>query len=681
MACSGGEVPLSFGMKGGDLKSHMKDIMNQQPLVSVIMPVYNASYSVSRAIFSVLEIERSDDVEVIVIDDCSTDDTCEVVRGIQQFHSNLLLFSMPENSGGPSGPRNLGIEKARGEYVTFLDDDDWINPSNMLEMAEFAKEKNHDFVKGYLKVVDRHGAEVVNRHHVKPLNTRESIKQLVANQSTNSDFLVRRTILLSHNLRYPTDIKIGEDSVFTFDILRNCKSVGYIDCYFLYHTISTLDVTNPSSTQRCGDREVNHQITAWERSEEILSTISFSYYDLRLHIGFRNLLLSIVRFSEGISGETYRRLNQFALKTEAQIKKKMNLHKRYEELYKTILAGDYEEYLEAAKCRILIAGYDLKFALPLIPYLSKEYVVRVDEWVDHNTHSKKQSKACVQWADIIWCEWLLGNAVFYSMQKNKNQRLVIRAHGFEIEREFGEHIDFSKVDMIFAVSYYYFELFMNRFSIPREKMRLLPNYVEDSIYSTQKSENFRFHIGLVGILPKRKGLRKALELMIKLRKSDKRFKLYLMGKRPEEVTWICNSSDEVDYYEGCNRFVIENQLTDVVIYEGHKERTELYKDIGYALSLSDYEDRPESFHLAPAEGACSGAMGLILRWPGVEYIYPGDVIVDNLDQMAKQIIKASRDESYFNEKSLALQKYVLERYGVEKFMKTLNNYLKQLFLT
>jgi glycosyltransferase involved in cell wall biosynthesis len=390
--------------------------------------------------------------------------------------------------------------------------------------------------------------------------------------------------------------------------------------------------------------------------------------------------LSIVRFSEGISKETYHRLNQFALKTESQIKKKMNLHKRYEELYKAVLSGDYQEYLKVAKRRLLIAGYDLKFVSPLVPYLSKGYAVLVDEWVDHNAHNIRQSKRCAQWADIIWCEWLLGNAVFYSSRKNKNQRLVIRAHRFEVEREFGGQVDFSKVDTVFAVSYYFFELFMNRFSIPREKMRLLPNYVEESIYTTQKSEDFRFNIGLVGILPRRKGFKKALELIIKLRESDERFKLYLMGKRPEEVSWICNNPDEADYYRSCNNFIIENQLTDAVIYKGHKERTELYRDIGYVLSLSGWEDRPESFHLAPAEGACSGSMGLILRWPGVEYIYPDDVVFDTLDEMAEQIIKASKDESYFNEKSLSLRDYVLERYRIEKFLQTLSNYLKQLFL-
>jgi glycosyltransferase involved in cell wall biosynthesis len=408
--------------------------LNNQPLVSVVMPVFNASYSVSKALLSVLGSTRADDVEIIVVDDCSTDNTVEIVKDIQQSYPHLLLFSMPQNSGGPSAPRNLGIEKARGEYVTFLDDDDWIDVSSMLKMADLAKENNYDFVRGYLVIVKGEQREISNRLHTIPTNTKDTMKSMVAYQSTSSDFLVRRDILVYHSIRYPTDIKIGEDSVFTFEVLAHCNRVKYIDTHFLYYVQRSVDSTNLSSTQQCGDRELNHQITAWERSEKILSSISLSYYDLRLHIGFRNVLLSIVRFSDGISQETYRRLNQFALKTQAKIRNKMSLQKRYDELYKGILSGDYKEYLKVAKRRLLICGYDLKFVSPLVPYLSKEYEVQVDEWLGHNAHNKKQSESSAEWADIIWCEWLLGNAVFYSKWKNKDQRLIIRAHGFEVER-------------------------------------------------------------------------------------------------------------------------------------------------------------------------------------------------------------------------------------------------------
>jgi len=654
--------------------------MISQPMLSVIMPVYNATDTVSRALLSILNTPRKNEIEIIVVDDCSQDDTQNVVSNLQESYPNIKLMIMPQNSGGPSAPRNLAIENATGEYVTFVDDDDWVNVANMLKLVDCAKINNDDLVKGFLYVVNGEEKTIHNRLHKIPTNTNEVIRDMVAHQSTTSDFIVRQKILIENNIRYPIDIRIGEDSVFFFEALIHSKSVSYVDSYFWYHTVGVVDLTNPSSTQQCGDREINHQITAWERSQKLLSSISIDYYDLRLHIGFRNLLISIVRFSKGISEETYNRLHHFAQTTRRSISGKMSLHKRYDELYQAILSGDYNNYINVAKRRLLINGYDLKFVLPLIPYLEKDFNVQVDEWTGHNVHNKKISEQLANWTDIFWCEWLLGNSVFYANKKNGNQRLFIRAHGFEVEREFGREIDLSKVDIISAVSFYYFELFSKQFSIPRNKMRLLPNYVEEAIYSTEKSPDSRYNIGLVGALPWRKGLYTALELLLKLRSSEPKFKLYVMGKQPSEVSWIKNNPTEQEYYNKCDNFIRNNNLTEAVIYGGYRERSELYKDIGYVLSLSSSEGRPESFHLAPAEGACAGSMGLILRWLGAEYIYPEDVIFESLDDIYIEILKTSQNESYFLEKVTFLRDFVLESYQIDKFLDILDSYMKQLFL-
>jgi len=650
------------------------------PILSVIMPVYNAEDTVSRALLSVLNTYRRNEIEILVVDDCSSDSTVQIVANLQKEYPKINLLSMPQNSGGPSAPRNLAIEQAKGEYVAFLDDDDTVNVENLLKMVDQAKDENIDLIRGYLYIVNGKEMTIRNRLHEIPKTTEDTIRNMIIHQSTTSDFIVRREVLANYDIRYPTDIRIGEDTVFYFEILANCKRVAYVDYYFLYYAIGMFDISNPSSTQRCDDKEISHQIMAWERSQKILQKIDLDYYKLRLHSSFRNLLISIVRFSTGISEGTYSRLYNFTTITRASVRGKMNLHSRYDELYQAILSGNYKHYLDVAKRRLLIAGYDLKFVLPLIPYLSIDFNVKVDEWTGHNAHDKKQSQNCVKWADIIWCEWLLGNAVYYAEHKNDNQCMVVRCHRFEVERDFGNQVDLSKVDMSFAVSYFYFELFLNSFSIPREKMRLLPNYVEDSIYSTVKSPDAKFNIGLVGSLPRRKGLYRALELLLMLRKKEPRFKLYVMGQQAKYVPWIRNNPSEFEYYENCEKFIDGNDLSDAVVYGGFVERENLYKDIGYVLSLSDDEDIPESFHLAPAEGVCTGSMALILRWRGAEYIYPDTFIFETLEDMATEILRASVDDVYFTEKSTVLRDFVLERYGLDKFLQTLDGYMRQLFL-
>ena len=645
--------------------------------LSVIITAYQAEKTIATAINSVLNTVRKNEIEIVVVDDCSKDNTCDIVRQMQKTNSNINLYLMEMNSGSPSAPRNYGIKMAQGEYITFLDDDDEFVADNLMEMLDEVKAKESDFAKGYLITKDGETVSICNKIFECGQNKKEIIKNIVSYQSTTNDFIVKKNLLLKNKIEYRTGLKIGEDTVFILNILIKAQNPIYIDNYFLIYNKRANDITNLSSTQNVSDKEVNHQLTAWECAEELMNKIGFSYYDLRLHAGFRNLLLSVVRYSYGISEETYKRLHKFAVKTNFNIKHSVNLSKRYQELYDAILSGDYNRYCNVSKRRLLINGYDLKFIMPLVKYFEENYNVKVDEWTGHNQHDAGKSKNMAEWADIIWCEWLLGNSVFYSKIKNKNQRLVIRAHRFELFRDFGSNVNWNNVDMIFTVSYYYFEQFISKFNIPRNKMRLLSNYVEDSIYSTQKTPDSVYNVGIVGILPKRKGFLRGLEILKILKERNNKFKLYVMGKSYTEIPWIKNNPNEWEYYMKCQKYIEENNLKDNVVFGGYVERQNLYNNIGYVLSLSDSEE-PESFHLAPAEASCSGSMALILRWTGVEYIYPESIIRENIDEIADDILRASEDREYYKRESESFRQYVLKNYSLNNFMEELKNYMVHL---
>lgn len=92
------------------------------PLVSVIIPTYNRSDRILRAIESVLH-QTYENIEVIIVDDCSSDDTAETIKQFALSDSRIKYFCLDQNSG-PSKARNVGAEKASGEYIAFHDDDD-----------------------------------------------------------------------------------------------------------------------------------------------------------------------------------------------------------------------------------------------------------------------------------------------------------------------------------------------------------------------------------------------------------------------------------------------------------------------------------------------------------------------------------------------------------------------------
>lgn len=101
--------------------------------VSVIMPIYNAEKYVTKAVESILN-QTFQDFELILVNDCSTDSSVQIIQSIQS--SKIQLLHTPQNSGAAIS-RNLGIAAAKGEYIAFLDADDWAYPYRLQKQVDF----------------------------------------------------------------------------------------------------------------------------------------------------------------------------------------------------------------------------------------------------------------------------------------------------------------------------------------------------------------------------------------------------------------------------------------------------------------------------------------------------------------------------------------------------------------
>ncbi|MCW2865287.1 MAG: cell wall biosynthesis glycosyltransferase, partial [Actinoallomurus sp.] len=114
--------------------------------VSVIIPVYNTGEDLARCVESVLA-QTMDDYEVIFADDGSDDGTEKRLDALEAEHARVRVLHLPP-SGGPGGPRNAGIDAARGDYVYFLDDDDWLGEEALERMHAMAVRNDSDIVIG-----------------------------------------------------------------------------------------------------------------------------------------------------------------------------------------------------------------------------------------------------------------------------------------------------------------------------------------------------------------------------------------------------------------------------------------------------------------------------------------------------------------------------------------------------
>ncbi|MBC1436033.1 glycosyltransferase family 4 protein [Listeria rocourtiae] len=274
---------------------------------------------------------------------------------------------------------------------------------------------------------------------------------------------------------------------------------------------------------------------------------------------------------------------------------------------------------------LLFASHDLKFMTDIIDYLENQpnINVKIDHWMNHTEHDLANSKELLEWADMIYCEWGLGNAVWYSQNKKPDQKLIVRVHAQEKRTAHPFNYNLDAIDHIIAVCPFIMEE-MNRICrIPRHKMVLIANTIDTEKLDRPKKSNIDFNLGICGVIPKIKGLDKALDIFEQLWQQDKRYKLFIKGQLPKDVAWLMGRTAEREYYDAVFERINNATWADNVVFDKHgNDVHEWLQKIGYLLSTSE----SESFHTVLMEGMAAGSTPCLLNWPGVETVYPADAI-------------------------------------------------------
>ncbi len=209
--------------------------------ISVIMPVYNVSSYLDTSIRSIME-QTFKDIEIICVNDGSTDDSLDVLLEIQESYDNILIINQ-ENSG-PGIARDTGIEYAEGEYIAFLDSDDIFLDTFALEkMYETAKQYDANMVSANLKWIN---PDYSINDYYDFINTKFTYfyrEDIISPEKYGIPFafyknVYKRSFLLEHNITFP-DIIAGEDPIFMANVLVNLKEFPTIpiDLYGYNHSI------------------------------------------------------------------------------------------------------------------------------------------------------------------------------------------------------------------------------------------------------------------------------------------------------------------------------------------------------------------------------------------------------------------------------------------------------------
>lgn len=211
---------------------------------SVIMPAYNVSGIIERAIRSALA-QTLPPLEILVIDDCSTDDTVEVVRALAREIPSLRVLSTPVNSG-PAAARNVGLRAAKADWIALLDSDDAWKPGRLKRLSEVASATSADFVADNLVMWDPVADAQFKPSYYELAEPQKQITLLdMFRADDNFDFsktsfslmkpICRRKFLADHRLEYNENLKVGEDFALLAESLFNGAKVILIEeAYYIY---------------------------------------------------------------------------------------------------------------------------------------------------------------------------------------------------------------------------------------------------------------------------------------------------------------------------------------------------------------------------------------------------------------------------------------------------------------
>jgi len=271
--------------------------------------------------------------------------------------------------------------------------------------------------------------------------------------------------------------------------------------------------------------------------------------------------------------------------------------------------------------RVLLAGHDFKFIRPLRAALAAAGAELIEDvWESHTEHDEAASRAALEQADVIHCEWCLGNAAWYSRNKRPDQRLVIRLYRVEVYSDYPAAVDMDNVDQVAFDSQHILEEAVERFGWDPAKLTVIPNGVDADRLGLPKHATARHTLAMVGYVPKRKRLDRALDILEQLRRQEPRFRLMLIGHPPSELGWVARDPEEVEFFRECYaRIQTTDELRGAVTFQPFTEDVPAFlRHAGFILSMSE----SEGHQVALAEGTASGAVPVVFDRPGAVDQYP-----------------------------------------------------------
>lgn len=201
--------------------------------ISIIVPVYNAENYINRCLNSLIN-QTMKDIEIIIVNDGSTDKSEEVIKPYLKCKN--IKYIKKQNKG-LSSSRNVGIENAKGEYIGFVDNDDYVDKNMFHDMYKMAKENNSDIVVCGTEIIDGKKSKICHPR----INLTNNVKDYMLSQPTTWNKIYKRN-LFDKDYKFSENLSIDDLDLIPCLILKTTK-ISYIDKPYYKYVMTNESIT------------------------------------------------------------------------------------------------------------------------------------------------------------------------------------------------------------------------------------------------------------------------------------------------------------------------------------------------------------------------------------------------------------------------------------------------------
>lgn len=292
-------------------------------LISIIIPIYNRQSYLTKVLESVLN-QTHKNLEIILINDGSTDNSLKICKQYQKIDSRIKIINNKINKG-VSYSRNKGLEVAKGDFIGFVDSDDYIEENMYDILLDDILKTGTDFSQCGRIVNNKKESVFKERYHT-IYGNKEIIKQFLTGYIVTSviwDKLFKRDKI--KRIKFKENYKKNEDAMFVFDVLKNTDSFVSNNCYLYHYSWRT---HNSLSYKFNLDDDWN----LIEYHNNITNFVNKYYPNLNIEVCCSKMGLYIHVLNEIITFECYKNDKKKVIEFISIVKKFINEHKKYSEL-------------------------------------------------------------------------------------------------------------------------------------------------------------------------------------------------------------------------------------------------------------------------------------------------------------------------------------------------------------